>query len=458
MQNFDDFFFHSKHATKPETLDILKIAIQNEYLEDLSSQKLHKLSTLPEILNFSDVTSWIYQKTYTTSTLEAKKLWSLLCHNDETIEEMRFDDFFRQFAELLYTKHQKTTNLRRKNQKILKLIKRTNRYNESLDNLQRELGYKAGFHENRLLEKGKKCGFLINVDCLENFDMANIFKDKDYLGHHIELGYKESVVFTPTEPSNGRIVNFRKIQLGLNLDYMTGNIFINIYEDFLRETRIDKNLVARRNLDLFSSLSRAFIVKILLKELRDEALLKKFTSLFEELALEEDEDKGEESGNLMRNNKDFVKENNIRLLKEEGKMAIIEDQAQNNSHNLTHDLSESDIRSEKFKLFKTNSPIHNPYVSLKLYISCENLKGLDDLGQYTEMMELRKDFLTLKAEKTLGKINGYKNILGNLVLPLRCVVLTENDIRVDKKFLKSMSFLTSGDSIGVYHKKHCCIF
>ena len=123
MQNLDEFFFHSKYASKSETLEILKSAIIQEYIQDLSSQKLLKFSTFPEFLSFSDLTSWVYHKTYSTSTPEAKRLWLLLCNGEESIDEMRFDDFFKRYAELLYEKHQKATNLKRKNQKILKLMK-----------------------------------------------------------------------------------------------------------------------------------------------------------------------------------------------------------------------------------------------------------------------------------------------------------------------------------------------
>ena len=454
MQNFDDFFFHSKHAPKSDTIDHLKTALLNEYLNDLSSQKLLKANSLPTSFTFSDLTSWIYQKTYTISTPEApeaKKLWSFLSPGEEAIEELKFEDFFKNYAEILYEKHQKTMHLRRKVQKIMKLKKRTMKYLESLENLLRELGYKGSERGNLMVEGGQKCNFLINVDTLENFDMGNLFKDKDYLGHHIELGYKEAVVFTPTEPSNGRMVNFRRIQLGLNLDFMTGNIFINVYEDFLRETRIDKILVARRNLDLFSSLSRAFVVKILLKELRDEALLKKFTVLFEELAMEEEE-RGDEGH--------FSKENNFRLLKEDGKIAIIEDQTHTVSHNYTQELLDAEMKSERFKLCKLSNIVHNPYVYLRLYITCENLKGLDDLGRYRELMELRKEFLEQKVEKSMKKIRFYKSVLGNMTIPLRGIIVTDNDIRVDRKFLRSQmqNLGMNYENAMQGHKRTCCVF
>lgn len=447
MQAFDDFFFNSKLSSKSETLENLKSSILNEYLHDLSSQKLVKLSSIPQKLQLSDITSWIYSKTYITSTTEAKGLWMIIVNGDDKISELAFEDFFKRYAEFLYDKHQKSLNLRRKMQKILKLKRRTSKYIECLDNLLKELCYKGQISPKKILlgKKGQKYNFLINVDCLENFDMTNIFKDKDYLGHHIELGYKDSVVFTPTEATNGRIVNFRNIQLGLNLEYMIGNIFINIYEDFLRETKIDKNLIARRNLDIFSSLTKTFIVKILLKELKDEALLKKFTMLFEELGLEEEE-RGEES-----------KENNFRLLKKDGKIAILDDQIQNVSQNCTQELLNAELITEKFKLFKMTNSIHNPYVFLKLYISCENLKDLDDLGQYKEMMGLRKDFLVKKAEKTLKKISYYKLVIENLILPLRSVVLTENDIRIDIKFLKSQHQMMN-ENILQNTRKTCQIF
>lgn len=448
MQNFDDFYFHSKHAPKPDTIEHLKTAILNEYLSDLSSQKLLKSSSLPLCLTFADLTSWIYQKTYSSSSgFETKKLWNVLSKGDD-IEELKFDEFFKNYAEALYETHQKMVYLRRKSQKILKLKKRTMKYLESLEYLLRELGCKGSEQGNRLVEGGHKCNFLINVDTLENFEMGNIFKDNEYLGHHIELGYKDAVVFTPTQSSNGRLVNFGKIQLGLNLDFMVGNIFINVYEDFLRETRIDKTLVARRNLDLFSSLSRGFIVKTLLKELRDEALMQKFTGLFEELAFEEDERAEEDP------------ENNFKLLKEDGKFGVLDNATHTISHNFTQELLESEKKTERFKLCKVNNPIHNPYVYLRLYISCDNLKSLDDLGQYRELMELRREFLSHKVDKSIKKIHFYKSTLKNLTISLRGIIATDNEIRVDRKFLRSQlqSLGMSYDNFAHGQKRTCTLF
>ena len=111
-----------------------------------------KANSLPTSFTFSDLTSWNYQKTYTTSTLE-EKVWSFLSPGDEVIEELKFKDFFKNYAEILYEKHQKTMHLRRKVQKIVKLKKRTMKYFESLENLLHELGYK-GLNEVNLWWKG----------------------------------------------------------------------------------------------------------------------------------------------------------------------------------------------------------------------------------------------------------------------------------------------------------------
>lgn len=432
--NFDEIFFHSRNSNKDETLEMLKTAILNEYLQDLCASKGPKFP--PTTISFLDITSWVYHKTYAASSPEAKTLWCLICSpkNEDSKEEMPFEDFFRKYAELLYDKHQKVTNLRQKHQKISKLMKRAVALLENLDGLFKETSLNKSSHENpgntgRFCEEGFKFSFTIHVDSLENFDMTNIFKDKDkgdYLGHHIELGYtKEKVLFTQPMATNGRIVNFRKTPLTLALEYMTGSIFINVYEDFLRETKIEKLLIASRNLDVFSNVSRAFLLRILMKEVRDEGVVSRFKECFEEIEKEE-----EAAGHFGKDG------GRLRLLKSEVKTG--EDKNTSNlSHNCSIEMIENNVKSERFKLLKTNSGVvSNPYVILRLYITCDNLKDGQDLIQYKEMMELRKEFLVKKSDSTLKKIGWYKVALGNLIVPLRSVVLTENEIRVDRKFLK----------------------
>lgn len=444
MQYFDEFFFHSRQASKSDTLNHLRLAIQAEYLSDLSSSKFSKPSP-PQNFTFTNLSAWLYQKTHNSVSPDAKKLWAILFQQgNETSDELKFEDFFRVYSEALYEKHQKSMGMRRKAQKISKLKRRATKYQEGLDNLLRDFGHKPTQNRNNLIDLGGKCSFLISLDTLE---IGNIFKDQDYLGHHVELGYKEAVVFTQSEQTNGRLVNFRKTQLTLNLDYMTGTIFLNVYEDFLRENRIDKTLVARRNLDLFSNLSRSFILKLLIKDIRDEALTKKFLTIFDEMALEDDNEEGPS------------RDNNLRLLKGEGKMNILEDARHHNvsiSNNYSHDLIENELRTERFKLCKTNNPVHNPYVFLRLYISCDNLKGIDDLGYYSELMEKRREFLAQKAEKVLKKMHFYKSVLSLLTVPVRGVVVTDSEIRVDRKFLKLSGHSLNNETMTFAQNRRSC--
>ena len=47
----------------------------------------------------------------------------------------------------------------------------------------------------------------------------------------LEFGYGDNTIFTPAETANGRLVDFRKINLSLNLEFKSGSIFVKLYED-----------------------------------------------------------------------------------------------------------------------------------------------------------------------------------------------------------------------------------
>jgi len=85
---------------------------------------------------------------------------------------------------------------------------------------------------------------------------------------------------------------------------------------------------------------------------------------------------------------------------------------------------------------------------------------LDDLGRYRELMELRKEFLEQKVEKSMKKIRFYKSVLGNMTIPLRGIIVTDNDIRVDRKFLRSQmqNLGMNYENAMQGHKRTCCVF
>lgn len=394
---FDDYLSFPSSKNQKELLEIMKIASKNEFFLSLS------IPTSPPTFDFSDFSLFLMTRKCSDLIPFSQALFESLPENNA---KDKIDDFFKKYSEHIVEKHTKIFELSRKNLKTQKISRRTAKFIEGMDNIFKELSF-LKLSENNLNPIFFKPSFLLSIDSLSNFDPTNFFKDKDYLGHHLELGYGDNTIFTPTETANGRLVDYRKINLSLNLEFRSGSIFVKIYEDFLREVKIDKNLVAMRNLDLFSNLSKNFIASIISNERKEERFIDRYSNILIGLHDDEEREVLEEEGEASAG---------IKLIGQKYEV---------------FSLFKVENSANKHGLFETK----NMYVFIKMNVTCENIKNINDLYQYNQVMKMRRDFLRKKRKKHDAKLEILKEEVWNLIRPFQAFSFDNTQIKIHRSFL-----------------------
>lgn len=396
---FDDYLSFPSGKNQKELLEIMTITSKNEFLLSLSIPT----SSLP---TFDCPKFSLFLKTRNCSDLIpfSQGIFESL---PESSTKDKIDDFFRKFSEQIIQKHTKIFELSRKNLKTKKISRRTDKFIEGMDNIFKELSF-LKLSENNLNPLLLKPSFLLSIDSLSNFDPTNFFKNKDYLGHHLEFGYGDNTIFTPAETANGRLVDYRKINLSLNLEFKSGSIFVKLYEDFLREVKIDKNLVAIRNLDLFSNLSKNFIATIISNETKEDRFIDRYSNILIGLHDEEEREVLEEERDGSAGNKLIGQKYEIFSLFKVGNLA-------NNNG-----------------LFETK----NMFVFIKMNVTCENIKNISDLYQYNQVMKMRRDFLRRKKKKNEAKLEILKEEVWSLIRPFQAFSFDNTQIKIHRSFLR----------------------
>ena len=206
--------------------------------------------------------AWLLKKNSEITLLNSK---NLLINENQT-----YSEFFSVLTNLMLQKNKKLRNLL-KNHKIIKLLlSRTSQFIEKIDYYLKPLFLKKtdeinqSFKENYSKDNFNKenINFNLTIDKIENFDMENIVNNEDFIGFHFEIGYKNNICFTQSEKPNNNLVIFKMNKLNLELNYKTGTSFVNLFQDFLKDSHIEKKCVASRNLDFFSNLNPQFLKQI----------------------------------------------------------------------------------------------------------------------------------------------------------------------------------------------------
>jgi hypothetical protein len=111
--------------------------------------------------------------------------------------------------------------------------------------------------------------FNLVLDTVEGHDLTPVFQDPDFIGHHIEFGYKDQVVSSSIEMTSGNKIDFKLNRIDFPFRLKDGSIFINLYENYIRNGQPYKLCVATRNLDLFTNVNHKFLNDLLANKRED---------------------------------------------------------------------------------------------------------------------------------------------------------------------------------------------
>jgi hypothetical protein len=248
--------------------DALVTLLKEEYLNELLRNKKDKdpKKLNLENLGFADITVWFYKKNCPQSLEEAKTIWENLPQNQ--LQRHNLDEFLEAYSKELLDKHQKFSIHHSKYRKIENILNRTHALVQSLNDIFSELNLNP---ENNNHESNSEdleilsdiISFSIYIKSVEGHDLSSVFQRSDFLGHHIEIGYKDDLVLTETESTQGNQIDFQEKKLEFNTSIKDGSVFIHLYEDYQGEEEPVKKLVAQRNLDLFTNVNQKFLNDLL---------------------------------------------------------------------------------------------------------------------------------------------------------------------------------------------------
>ena len=359
---------NKKIVTRETIFNILK----EEY--EKGSQKNGKEKTAKKVnmdtLGFADITVWFYKRNCQQGLEEAKYIWELLPANP--MQRHTVDEYLEVYAKEIIDKHNKFSLNHSKYRRLENILNRTHALIQSLNEIFTELNLNPESEDSRAsnlddqVNSSEKFEFIIHLKSIEGHDLTPVFQRSDFLGHHIEIGYKDQIVMTESEMTEGNQIDFQDKTLEFEFSLKEGSVFIHLYEDYLTEGGTIKKLVAQRNLDLFTNVNQKFLNDLL---------------AFDQEVARLDEVKYD-----LYHLKKFVTEDpNSRY----------GDQEDN---------------------FKEN------YAKLKMSIHIAGFTGCNDLFFFFKQLQKRKAFLEDKIKSVKMKASGYKQKLMLLLLPFNNIL------------------------------------
>ena len=344
-------------------------ALKNEYSTDIlkaNKKKNQQNEILTNSLGFADITVWFYNKNCEYALEEAKQIWDLLQTNP--FDKHTILDFLNMYTDQLLDKHRKYMLYHGKYKKLEKIVTRTYEIIESLEDFLSDIkssvpiNFHSSYNDIHLSKYNVRetiC-FSLVLDSIEGHDLAALFQDPNFIGHHIEFGYKDDIVCSPVEMTSGNKIDFKLNRVELNFRLKDGSIFINLYEDYVKNGQQYKNCVATRNLDLFTNVNHKFL-------------------------------------------NDLVAVNH------------------ESNRDIAHDSIQTDVYYLK-KIVKKKSNVGSncdtdQYVKLNMSIQITNLNSCDGLIFFKNVCFSRKQYLEIKMKNIKTKSSLYKKKLSLLINP-----------------------------------------
>jgi len=384
-------------SIREQIIDIMK----QEYLQEINSTSKTKEQTTNQdelyTLGFSDITVWFYKRNSQQSLEEARYIWDLLPQTP--LQRHNLIEYLNLYTDQIFDKHEKYVYYQKKYRKVENIINRTQDLIESLRtsfnkineprSASKENGIEIGSNSTVIPETLK---FSIHLSTLENSQTDYSLKHDELLGYHVELGYQTNIVSSGIqEVSSKQVVDFQNRKVDFTFSLKEGSIFIYLYEDYMENGEIKKSLVAKRNLDLFTSINEKFLNNIIGFQGDDIELSADFDEMkFEPFYLKKMEA--------------FNNENPTKDAKEKG------------------DLEKED------------------YVRLNMAIVVEKFRRYEDLQIYYKILVKRKEHLETEMRNIKLKANGYKKKLALLLLPFsEIITFDEKCITINKKLDKKQN-------------------
>jgi len=379
---------------REEILDIMK----QEYLQEINASKTKDQAiNQAELytLGFSDITVWFYKRNSQQSLEEARYIWDLLPQN--TLQRHNLIEYLNIYTDQIFDKHEKFCYYQNKYRKVENIINRTQDLIETLRDSFNKVneprnasnGIEIALRESTVIPESLK--FSIHLSTLENSQIDSSLKQEELLGYHIELGYQNNIVSSGIqEVSSKQMVDFQNRKIDFTFSLKEGSIFINLYEDYMDNGEIKKALIAKRNLDLFTSVNEKFLNNIIGFQGDDIEL----SADFDEMKFEPFNLKKLEAFN----------DNNTKKLKEKANLA-----------------------SEDF-------------MKLNMAIIVEKFRRYEDLQIYYKILVKRKEHLESEMRNIKVKVNGYKKKLALLLLPFsEIITFDEKCITINRKLDKKQN-------------------
>ena len=345
-------------------------ALKNEYSIDLlkaNKKKNQQNEILTNSLGFADITVWFYNKNCEYALEEAKQIWDLLQKNP--LDKHTILDFLNMYTDQLLDKHKKYMLYHREYKKLEKIVTKTYEIIESLEDFLSDIkrsvpkNFQSSYNEINLLKYDVKetiC-FSLVLDSIEGHDLDALFQDPNFIGHHIEFGYKDDIVCSPVEMTSGNKIDFKLNRVELNFRLKDGSIFINLYENYVKNGQQYKICIATRNLDLFTNVNHKFL-------------------------------------------------NDLVIINDEYNMDIAHDSIQTDVYYLKK------ISKRQSNIMESNGDT-NQYIKLNMSIQIVNLSCYNDLIFFKNLCSLRKQYLENKMKNIKIKSSLYKKKISLLINP-----------------------------------------
>ena len=347
-------------------------ALKNEYSTDLlkANKNNHRQNNiLNNRLGFADITVWFYNKNCEYALEEAKQIWNLLQKNP--LDKHSIIDFLSLYSDQLLDKHRNYLLYHEKYKKLEKIVARTNEILESLEDFLSDVKksspkiFYSSYSDSDLstYDIRESVCFTFVLDSIEGHDLSALFQDPNFIGHHVEFGYLDNVVCSPIVMTSGNKIDFKLNQVNLNFRLKDISIFINLYEDYVKNGHRYKNCVATRNLDLFTNINHKFL-------------------------------------------------NDLVVNKDENGMDILHGLIQSDVYYLKK------IAKKNLNSLESNSVIDTPeYVKLNMSIQIANLSSCEDLLFFKNICNSRKQYLEMKMKNIKNKSTLYKKKLLLMINP-----------------------------------------
>lgn len=369
-------------SIKQQIFETLKQGYQLE-IHSVKSPEEDKDSLESYSVGFADITVWFYKRNSQQSLEEARYVWDLLPPNP--LQRHSLVDYLNAYTEQILEKHKQYCYYQQKYKKVEKIINRTQGLIETLrEGFEKIAGAKEHGNSKDTGNIPDDIKFSMYLSSIENINGDTAGKKNGFAGYHLELGHKDKIVSSSIHDPNGKQVDFQNSKLELTFSPKEGSIFIHLYEDYKENREVQKVLVAKRNLDLFTNISEKYLNDML-----------NFNSEDAEVGADYDE----------------IRFDLFYLKRIEGSIVT------NNK--------------------KENEGMAEDLLKLNMAILIENFRQCDDLQRYYRILIKRKEHLEKKMKGIKIKSSEYKKKLTLMLFPFSDIItFNEKNVVVQKRTVK----------------------